>query len=343
MLFPDVPSDILATRTRKELLEMLRLVRDVSGPANKAFEAQDDDHSLDQLQPLPQDEVIQDNTSDRPSSQGAEESGVTDDVNALSMSVKHSTSYLGISSIIAVLRVINWLDPTSRTFSKTSHINDPHPHSPHLQEHVSNATELGSKSPTIWDEVPAINAYFRFVQPFLPLLDETSFRDTYAERKRDDQRWKLLLNAVLAMGSVALHSAKDRTHELFYGCIKEQLTFQLFESAHLETIQAVAILTGTYLHYIQQPNLANFLMGGILRMALALGLHRDYSEGLRIGAIQQATSSVELRRQVWWSLLVMDGWNSNYLGRPTMGRSGPGYTTRLPEAPIVSIDVEDEL
>jgi hypothetical protein len=230
-----------------------------------------------------------------------------------------------------VLRVIHLLDPSSRIFSKAGKAPAP---AAGRDEGVAE-TNITRKSPSLWDEVPAINAYFEYVQPFLPLLDEEDFRETYVGRQRTDTRWQLLLNAVLAMGSVALRDASDKTHEYFYARIKEHLTFQLFETAHLETIQAVAILTGTYLHYVQQPNLANFLMGGLSRMALTLGLHRDYAEG-RAKVSQDMMASVNLRRQVWWCLLVMDGWNSNYLGRPTMGRSGASFTTKAPEPNNVS-------
>jgi hypothetical protein len=307
-----------------------------SSTADKPTDAQEDDHSLDQLQPLPEDLENRRNNGERSSSPEAEQAGVTDDVNALTMSVKHSVSYLGISSVIAVLRVIHCLDPASRIFSKAANANSGTQPYANESDQDKPATHITRKAPSLWDEVPAINAYFQYVQPFLPLLDEDNFRETYVSKQRSDVRWKLLLNAVLAMGSVALHDASDRSHEFFYDQIKEYMNFQLFETAHLETVQAIAILTGTYLHYIQQPNLANFLMGGLSRMALTLGLHRDYLEGRPASVARKDMCAVSLRRQVWWCLLVMDGWNSNYLGRPTMGRSSAGYTTRLPENPIVS-------
>jgi hypothetical protein len=282
----------------------------------------DNEVRLEELQPLPEQ------SGDRSEVSSEErENGVTDDVNALSLSVKHSTSYLGISSVIAVLRVIHWLDPQSKVFKDAGSRTGNSEASPAV---ASPATV------TMWDEVPAINAYFQYVQPFLPLLDEQTFRASYERRDRTDDRWNLLLNAVLAMGSVVLRDANDRTHTVFYERAKQYLDLDAFASAHIETLQAMAILTGTYLHYVQQPNLANFLMGGIARMATTLGLHRDYTEGLRTAEVQKVVKSIELRRRLWWCLLIMDSWGSNFLGRSTMGSLGAGHTTNIPQDPTVS-------
>lgn len=317
-LFPGIPMDDLMNRPHEDLLRMLKSGTDSTNVNDIAGD--DDQASLDQLQPLPEATTERlDNASETSSSR---EAGITDDVNALSLSVKHSTSYLGISSVIAVLRVIHWLDPQSKAVYAGSTRSEQQP--------------APAKTVSMWDEVPAINAYFQYVQPYLPLLDEDAFRNTYLSRERKDDRWQLLLNTVLAMGSVALHDATDQTHTVFYERAKQYLNLDAFGSAHIETLQAMAILTGTYLHYIQEPNLANSLMGAISRMATTLGLHRDYTEGLKNEGLANAMPWVELRRRVWWCLLIMDCWNSNFLGRPTMGRIGPGHTTRIPEKPTVS-------
>lgn len=144
-----------------------------------------------------------------------------------------------------------------------------------------------------------------------------------------------LANSVLAMGSIALHDATSCVHKVFFRRAEEHLGLQAFGAAHMETVQALAILGGLYLHYVQQPNLANTLVGAALKTATTLGLHRDFSSSsTQLNMPEQATQ-VELRRRLWWCLLLMDAWNNNYLGRPTMGRFGPGITTKLPEAPVV--------
>lgn len=200
--------------------------------------------------------------------------GITDDVNALSLSIKKSSSYLGISSVTAVLRVIVWLDPESQSFfAKTPDRSAmaSRQRSPPQEaiEHEHKPQPKGSSS-SAWDEIPLINAYFTYVHTFVPLIDEQTFRDTYITGSRSDDRWLLLLNTVLAMGSVAASTSEDVGHRIYYHRAKQFLNLDCLSTAHLEVIQALAILGGFYLHYIQQPTLANNLMGASLRMAVRI-------------------------------------------------------------------------
>ena len=191
--------------------------------------------------------------------------------------------------------------------------------------------------PSASSENSYVDGYFNYVHPFIPLIDEHSFRNTYAKRKRHDSRWSLLLNTVLAMGSMASGTAEDTIHCIYYDRAKQYLDIDDLGLAHIETVQALAILGGLYLHYMQQPTLANALMGACLRMAISLGLHRDYTEGLRPTNVSKtAHFSIDMRRRIWWSAFMLDTWASSTLGRPSMGRWGHAITARGPEDPIVS-------
>lgn len=241
---------------------------------------------------------------------------------------------------MAVLRIILLLDPDSKAF--TNPTTGSHGAKSREAAEVAKAQETSPSSipeavrqPTMWDEVPAINAYFTYVHPQIPLLDEADFRETYMSRKRQDSRWELLLSSVLAMGSVAANTAEDGVHTVFYSRAREHLNLETFTTVHLETVQALTILGGMYLHYAQQPNIASVLVGATFRMATTLGLHRDYAESGSAAKTPEASHMVELRRRVWWSLCCLDACNSNFLGRPTLGRLGPGHNTKKPEQPIV--------
>lgn len=290
--------------------------------------------SLEFLQPMAED--LNEGTEHR--SRGV--TGIADDVNALSLSIKESPSYLGISSVIAVLRAMVWLDPDSQTFfSRTgdhSGIASREQSSPPDGiGHDQIARTQGSSS--IWDEIPLINAYFTFVHPIIPLIEEQSFRDTYMQGKRSDSRWLLVLNTVLAMGSIAAGSADDRDHHVYFNRAKQYLPLEDLGSPHLERVQAFAILGGLYLHYVQQPNLANALMGATFRMATTLGLHREYLDGVVMTTPKDMAYSVEMRRRVWWCLFNLDAWAGSTLGRPSMGRIGQAITAKIPQQPIVSL------
>lgn len=291
---------------------------------------------LEHFQPLPEE------NSDGTESRHSGLRGITDDVNALSLTVKKSTSYLGISSVTAVLRVILYLDPEAQAcFAKTPDRTSMH--SRQASYHTEDELLLDEVTPKVdqassaWDEIPLINAYFSYIHPIAPLLNEQDFRDTYMMRSRHDTRWMLLLNTVLALGSMANSSHSDEHgHRIYWQRAKQSLNFETLGSAHIETVQALSLLSGLYLHYIQEPNLAISLMGATFRLAVSLGLHRDYSEGIDPAKRENNGHSIELRRRLWWSLFVMDSWVGYGLGRPSMGRMNHAISVKLPQKMISS-------
>lgn len=183
-----------------------------------------------------------------------------------------------------------------------------------------------------------IDAYFNRVQIFVPMLDEPSFRADYLNGRRHDAPWLALLNMVFAMGSIVASKSDDHNHITFYNRAKEHLPIDVFGSGHLEILQALSLMGGYYLHYINRPNLANAILGAALRMACAMGLHR---EGMpdQSGANQLV---IEQRRRTWWSLFCLDTWASTTLGRPSMGRWGPAITIRSPEGTQDPVSTPDQ-
>lgn len=310
------------------------------GHDEKHHIAQSEAGSLEQLQPLPEEN--EDAFGGVPCE--GRLTGTSEDVNALSLTGRESSSYLGISSVMAVLRVILWLDPDCQMFvtrdnEPTRQLNREFSRTPSILEPVLSTTPLGKPKPSTWNEPAIINAYFQHIHPATPLVDEQVFRDTYLTAARNDSRWLLLLNTVLAVGAIAASTnAATATHEYYFTLAREQLTVDTLGSAHIETVQALTLLSGYYLHYVQEPNLANAIMGATLRMSTMLGLHRDFSEGFgptrNEAATQKAACSIEMRRRVWWSIFMLDTWVGSTLGRPSMGRMSQAVTARLPQENI---------
>ncbi|OAF57666.1 hypothetical protein VC83_05605 [Pseudogymnoascus destructans] len=75
--------------------------------------------------------------------------------------------------------------------------------------------------------------------------------------------------------------------------------------------------------------MANAITGAALRMACALGLHREH--GVDVNGGEREKMLADLRRRTWWSLFCLDTWASMTLGRPSLGRLGPAVTIRPPE------------
>ncbi|KAK9350740.1 fungal-specific transcription factor domain-containing protein [Lipomyces doorenjongii] len=277
-------------------------------------------------------EILQTMPLDAPSPSDASSSdipNVADDVNALSFSVKQASTYLGISSVMAVWRVICYLAPDAESYFLQN------------KRFISSREGQGSGQRINCDVVGPeqafsenhclylIDCYFSSFHRLAPLVDEQSFRETYAAKSRTDGRWLGLLNMVLAMGSTAASKSDDHTHKLYFNRAKQFLNLDSLGLANLETVQALALMAGFYLHYVQQPNLAITLMSAVLRLATALGLHREYIHGRKDTNAMDCL--FEHRRRVWWSIVVLDSWASLVLGRPSMGRWNDAITTRLPE------------
>lgn len=284
----------------------------------------DEDRSLANLEQIPSQDIEWDEERRNRDPIAAE----ADDVNALSLSVDRQSSYLGATSIKAALLVMLKVAPrlqsllapsNNKQIPTTSNYPTPRP--------GSSAKDLNA---ILWssDGQTLIDAYFNRVQIFVPMLDELSFRADFLSGRRQDAPWLALLNMVFAMGSIVANKSDDHNHINHYNRAKDHLGIDSFGSGHLETLQALSLMGGYYLHYINRPNMANAICGAALRMACAMGLHRESVHENN----PESNLIAEQRRRTWWSLFCLDTWASTTLGRPSMDRWGPAITIQPPES-----------
>ncbi|KAK1518224.1 fungal specific transcription factor domain-containing protein [Colletotrichum paranaense] len=249
-----------------------------------------------------------------------------DDVNALSLSVDRQSSYLGASSIKAALMCLMKVQPALRNALTTPLQSAEVTHSFPSMRQRSAVPKDTQRIPWSWKGQTLIDAYFKRIHVFVPMLDEAAFRADYLEGQRFDAPWLALLNMVFAMGSIVAMKSDDYNHINYYNRAMEHLPMDAFGSSHIEMVQALALIGGYYLHYINRPNMANAVLGAAIRMASALGLHR---ESLAQGSSDIAAA--ETRRRTWWSLFCLDTWATTTMGRPSFGRWGPAINIRPPE------------
>lgn len=334
-LFPDLPPESLVNLSREKLLELTTasagsqiqaLAQHVESPATSvSLDAHmsplsNEDDNLESLQSMPEELPDSRNTSSTDLVEG-----VSDDVNGLSLTVRQPSSYLGVSSIQAVIKVIVWLDPGCASyFSRTPESEQD------TQSGWPHHTPITPPQPCIPpSEMQMLDAYFLYFQAFAPMIDEKSFRETYCAGRRRDGHWLALLNIVLALGSIAATGPDDMTHQTYFLRCKSHLSISSLGSSHIEIVQALGLVGGWYCHYISQPNLAYSLMGAALRMAAALGLHKEFADTRQLPSPTKL-ASMDLKRRVWWSLFCMDTWAGMTLGRPSMGRIGSTITVKPP-------------
>ncbi|KIV78181.1 hypothetical protein PV11_09924 [Exophiala sideris] len=249
------------------------------------------------------------------------ESQACDDVNGLSLNA-HRRSFMGISSTRAILRAMLKLKPSiqqelSKFFGRTSSAPTTLPASQNKTPHAPK---------TIIDEQTCIEAYFEHVQGIIPLLDEDEFRNHWVQGVRCDSAWLALLNMVLALGAVAAGGPGDKSDDFYYSRAKEHFNFEFLGIGSIESLQALCLLGGCYLHYRNSPNMAYAVMGAAFRIALALGLHREpvNADGSGLSTGGRKDPKLETRRRIWWCLFCLDTWGGMTLGRPTLSRWDPG-------------------
>lgn len=343
-LYPNKDLDALGTLAREELLELalsLPAAGSTTSPSTGTTQAlselapgSEGADSLEALEQAPPEDPYWDEARKHHS----RVQGISDDVNGLSMSVDKLSSYVGISSITAALKVIVRCAPHAQPLIAQNN------------QETALPSRAGSPPPDLADDDPnalpptpqgqeLIESYFERVHLFFPLIEERKFWTTYLYGERKDAAWLALLNMVFALGSLASSTADNEAHYVYFNRSRRHLSLESFGSGNLEVLQALAIMSGFYMHYLNRPNEAHSLMGGTLRMATALGLHREYSDASRnssgrpfnlMAPGETDSISPEMRRRIWWSLFCLDAWASTTIGRPSLGRMGPSITVLAP-------------
>lgn len=346
--------DLLANLSREELLQLALASPEVvqgTSPSIVNARAMSDIHTgsdgADSLEALEQ-APPEDPHWDEARKHQIRVQGISDDVNGLSMSVDRLSSYVGISSITAALKVIVRCAPQARPL--LTHNN---------QTETALPSRANSPPPELANNHPfalpsqahgerLVESYFDRCHPFFPLIDERKFWATYLHGNRTDSQWLALLNIVFAVGSLASSTADNQAHYTYFNRSRKHMSLDSFGSGNIEVLQALAIMSGYYMHYLNRPNEAHSLMGGTLRMATSLGLHREYSErndsGGRLVPSEEEEEAIspEMRRRMWWSLFCLDAWASTTTGRPSLGRMGPSITVMQPGTAANAVSIHSE-
>ncbi|KAJ1338410.1 transcriptional regulatory protein GAL4 [Microdochium nivale] len=262
------------------------------------------------------------------------------DNNALDLAiVQRPRSYMGVTSISAILRAIFRLCPWAKQYvsDRVRSLYDPTGADFRPQMVPVSLGSSPNPSEDLNQQQVCLHFYFMHVHPVTPMLDEGDFRHCYQTGMRQDPAWLGLVNMVLTLGSIA--AGNDVLHDHFYELAKTSLDLEIFGAGNLESVQALSLLGGYYLHYRNSPNTAYALLGAAHRLAIGLGLHREprksaQSQGLSPSATSSgtATSRNDSGRRTWWSLLCLDTWATMTLGRPVRGRwDDETMDVKLPE------------
>ena len=155
-----------------------------------------------------------------------------------------------------------------------------------------------------------VDAYFLHYHPTFPILHETTFRQHYRNlNDRPKGSWHTLANLVAALGSFVSSRSSDDIDINLFNAVKSNLTIDALEAGSLGLVQAFA-MAANYLQKRNRPN-SGYNYGGVaLRLAISLGLHKEFPDW------KTAPLKKEIRRRVWWSLCVLDVGATITYGRP---------------------------
>jgi transcriptional regulatory protein GAL4 len=163
-------------------------------------------------------------------------------------------------------------------------------------------------------ETTFVDAYFRCYHTTYPFLHEPLFRALVQGKspRPDRNSWIILYNAVLAIGAWCIGDDDSVMDDFFYRKVAQfSEESSIFESGNLAMVQGLLLLSN-YAQKRNRPNTGWNYLGLAVRMALSLGLHKEFPNW-EITPLQR-----EMRRRVWWGLFIFDSGASITFGRPVL-------------------------
>jgi transcriptional regulatory protein GAL4 len=230
---------------------------------------------------------------------------LSDGMAALSI-YPHGSGYFGIASSSVLLRALG-ISPCDGSVSwRLDMYNDP------MGNPFDSAPPAGYLTNTL------VDAYFDHYHTSYPILHEATFRAFYEGRLLGPRQdvflqggalWEILLNTVLALGAWCINNESGNADATFYQNAKIQITASLLESGSITLVTALTLLSN-YMQKRNKPNTCWNYLGLAVRMAMGLGLYRDFPNW------KSSPLKQEMRRRLWWGLCLFDTEASVTFGRP---------------------------
>lgn len=295
--FPDVPQP--STSERGDLTASAQPGRNRSPPQHQDRpndasnnRTRDHDHQrilegppLDDFEWCEQDSGAVHGLSPEAIASGEEGSPISDGMASLTVNERDG-GYLGVASGAALLRL---LEPNARRrqASSRSHPMPSVTSQPNPNKHITEAM---------------IDSYFRLYHVSYPIIHEPTFRAQYSEviARPNGPCWTALAYVVAAIGVWTSSSSHSDTLDLaLFSQARSVLNFDFLEMGNLTLVQALT-LASNYQQKRDKPNSGYNYLGLAIRMAMGLGLHKEF-QGWAISPL-----NMEIRRRVWWCLCVFD-------------------------------------
>lgn len=183
---------------------------------------------------------------------------------------------------------------------------------PNSNEALTPGTELAEVSPSMIDTL--IRSYFDDINTDFQVLHESTFLQMYDDWRRvpggADHAWLSCLLCVLILSArVTPVSIPSHLEEKWWDQVQALLPSIIFTSS-VTSIQAM-MLAALHLHNTGHRDACWTLTGAAIRIAFAVGLHRDdiQPDGSRV--------TQELRKGLWWTLYGFEQMQVSSHDRPS--------------------------
>ncbi|KAI7350878.1 hypothetical protein KC354_g12628 [Hortaea werneckii] len=258
-------------------------------------------------------------------------------------------NYLGVASSN------NWLSPIEGTslalFGTKIDLTEFLPPSPNAEadglsyesflKHAFNKSSPRPPKP----ELPSFeeykmyaDVYFVGIQPFIPILHKPDFmsmvRKMYSQTHEPNAAEETMIHMVLAIMFFQWSARNPSGSEQFRVSSFQHYHYalsivpQLMSSHQIQDIQALALIC-SYLRSQPRPGAAWMFTNLVMGLAVESGLHRS-NKAWPSTAAEKDMHLVEMRKRIFWSILLLHVAISGKLGRPMPLRS-EDFDIEIPE------------
>ncbi|KAM0706648.1 hypothetical protein Q7P35_005976 [Cladosporium inversicolor] len=235
-------------------------------------------------------------------------------------------NYLGVSS------GNSWLSPIEGTsvslFGATLDLAEYIP-----EDHVDSGTSYQNflnkafveeqRSPPQLPDWPTAKMYaewyFRSIQPMLPILHKPHFMqllyDVYHENHQSTPAELVMVHMVMSLVLFQYNTRNARSSQNFqHWHFSLSMVTTLMKGHTLQDMQGLALVCAQ-LRAFPRPGACWMFTNTTLGLAIELGLHRS-AKAWQGNAAHQDPHTIELRKRIFWSLMMMHVPVSGKLGRP---------------------------
>ena len=172
---------------------------------------------------------------------------------------------------------------------------------PSIHDPSSPTAVPGNIDAPIWASL--IGSYFSHVNVDFPVLHQASFLETYQKWRQSpstvDRVWLCVLLCVLILSRrVSTIPISEEQEEIWWRHVQSLFPVVIFTS-NITSIQ-VLMLASLHLHNTSHRDTCWTLTGAAVRVAFAVGLHRDQVDTNGTPLIR------ELRKRLWWTLYAFE-------------------------------------